>query len=535
MGNQQTTGTEIRPLGLTVIEIISLNNLPNMDIGSLTDPYLLLSFRSNSSSLKLKINNFEIKTESKNNNLNPLFHSFHEFPFLPSLETDFLRIKVLDHDLTSHDDKIGKNLISLQELFSYKEITVPLIMQTRRKSVLLDHPTTVTLRLVYLGKRPETHITKTIFLIRHGESKWNISQSEKNLKGMVTQYDHELTSVGIQQAELFHQKWTHAASTSRDERGLEDYYSFLSANAIFSSPLTRALETALITCEGHPAFQLHTTLATNDPSVVPEMTSDFDERPVSESPGCATRTRLAVHRRPLTLLSTLREVKNFGSFDTVGQYSGEEIVTHVNKMIQRDMNSTSHSNRAEEIMRPVIDTNDAQEQWWTALEVKESKADVSLRMKELWNYLRYHNTAPSITCTSDNLPTADIRVAAPSEGEDIVIPTPVPLTPLPTPTNATDNDNTLILVGHSHYFRHMMKEYLSDEYRLSEPEWTEELSKKKLDNASCLRVKCVWRYPEGAIEIPPPRIEEARLVFDSILVGDGESDEEECGEGEEKK
>jgi Ca2+-dependent lipid-binding protein len=117
-----------------------VNNLPNMDIGSLTDADLLLSFRSGNDS-RSRLNGIEIKTQPKNNNLNPVFHCYEEFPFLP-LETDSLSVKILDYDLTSHDDKVGKVLIPMTELASLKEMTVPLLMQTKRKT---DGVPTVTL------------------------------------------------------------------------------------------------------------------------------------------------------------------------------------------------------------------------------------------------------------------------------------------------------------------------------------------------------------------------------------------------------
>lgn len=432
MGNTPFAAEE-RPLGLTVIEILQINNLPNMDIGSLTDPYVILSFRSYHQK-KARLNGIELTTQTKNNNLNPIFNSFEEFPFIPN-SNDFFSMKILDHDVTSNDDKIGKVMIKMSELLSFQQITIQLKMHTRKSKN--GQQTTITIRLVYCGLRPVENIKKTIFLIRHGESKWNISQSEKNLKGMVQQYDHELTETGLQQAISFQQRWK-STSTSSDERVIEDYQLFVRAKAIYSSPLTRATQTAVLTCEGHDAFQ------------PPD--------------------------GKLTLLSSLREVKNFGSFDSVGRYSGDKISSHVREMLHRDLGEE----KCLEVVRPVIDSNDAQEEWWTALEIQESKGDVNLRLKELWNYLRY------------------------SSGEK------------------QEDASAVILVGHSHFFRQMMREYLSAEYREKEPEWTTDLDEKKLDNAACLRITVVWTYSEETLELPAPVIESAKLVFDSQLVGEGE-------------
>lgn len=429
MGNQQSD--ERRPLGLCVIELVCLNNLPNMDVGSLTDSYALLSFRSGSN-IKMRLGGIELKSQPKNNSLNPIFHSFQEFPFLPN-DDDSLCIKILDYDVTSKDDKIGKAYIPMRQLKA-GVVLAPLTMSTNAKSNA--GATTVTVRLTYCGPRQPAELKKEIFLIRHGESKWNISQSQKNLKGMVAQYDHELTQVGLEQAASFNRKWKEA-ETSTNEEEREDFHVFSSAEAIFASPLTRATQTALLTCENHRVLQQ----------------SD----------------------KGLVLLSELREVKNFGSFDTVGRFSGEEIKANVQQMITRDLGEE----RSLQILSPRIDSNDAQEQWWTALETRETKNDVVLRMDDVWRYLKY----------------------------------------------ATDS-NVIVLVGHSHYFRNMLQEYLSPEYRANEPEWTTSLDKKKLDNGACLRITAVWRIPanEDLQFFPSPVIEKAKLIFGTQLIGDdGES------------
>ena len=67
---------------------------------------------------------------------------------------------------------------------------------------------------------------------------------------------------------------------------------FFKCYKIFSSPLTRAIETALVTCEGHSSLQ----------------------------------------QNGLILLRNLREQKNIGSFDTVGKFYGDDIEVHVRKV-----------------------------------------------------------------------------------------------------------------------------------------------------------------------------------------------------------
>jgi len=62
----------------------------------------------------------------------------------------------------------------------------------------------VTLRRVYTEVPPLR--IKTFFLIRHGESKWNIAQETNNVRGMLHR-DHSLTKVGTNQAIEFNESW----------------------------------------------------------------------------------------------------------------------------------------------------------------------------------------------------------------------------------------------------------------------------------------------------------------------------------------
>jgi broad specificity phosphatase PhoE len=45
-----------------------------------------------------------------------------------------------------------------------------------------------------------------VFLIRHGESKWNEAQAKINITGMLDR-DHALTELGIAQAEELNKRW----------------------------------------------------------------------------------------------------------------------------------------------------------------------------------------------------------------------------------------------------------------------------------------------------------------------------------------
>lgn len=85
-----------------------------------------------------------------------------------------------------------------------------------------------------------------------------------------------------------HGKWTAQVAGQTD--GLSDtLQEFLGADALFVSPLTRAIQTALLVLADHPTLK----------------------------------------EKGLTLLRNLREIKKLGGFDTVGKAFGEEVAVRV--------------------------------------------------------------------------------------------------------------------------------------------------------------------------------------------------------------
>jgi broad specificity phosphatase PhoE len=72
--------------------------------------------------------------------------------------------------------------------------------------------------------------------------------------------DHGLSSTGIQQCLDLNQRWRGAAAKAAEQKrdaGEESFTAkFLRADAVFSSPLTRAIQTGLISLKGHPGKPL---------------------------------------------------------------------------------------------------------------------------------------------------------------------------------------------------------------------------------------------------------------------------------------
>lgn len=401
--------------GTTVVEVIKAGHLPCMDFVGLTDAYVEMSV----------IDEYGIpasteKTLCCHKNLNPIFHGFLAIPYLLS-DSDNLFFRVWDHDDVSADEKIGTADIIYSELKHRmgEEITIELNMEARHRSKDGSNPS-VTFRLVSATPGDREAVEKEIFIIRHGQSKWNEGQSKGNVKELVGQVDHELTKLGIEQAQNFNSRWKEA---KKNGGGEEDIEHFLSCQKIFSSPLTRAAQTALLTCEDHPM----------------------------------------ILQDGLTLLRNLREVKNFGSFDTVGKYSGNAIKTNVKEKIDKELGTRA----ANKLTAPTMNIHDAEGHWWTSLEKKEDAKDILERQKDLFAFLRYGVSADKI-----------------------------------------------ILVGHSHFFRDLVCKNFSDAYRAAEPEWTSSLERRKLGNSACMKISVKWESPNPMAR---PQISNAKLVFGSSL------------------
>lgn len=422
MGCNQSSNFDNREAGLCVIEVVNCKHLPNLDVGSLTDAYVEICFKDKTDSSSK--DSAKLRTNVQWNSLNPVFHSFAAFPLYP-YDTDTIEFNVMDADVANRDDKVGK----AEVLFTYlsskigNEVTLDLKLEKRLKSVDGGVPS-ITIRLVELERSiSPKKIRKEFYVIRHGESVWNESQSGKNIKGMVKQYDHELTMKGIEQAQAFNEKWN-SYKTSKSSENTKELKAFLSASAIFASPLTRATQTALLTCQGHPALR----------------------------------------NSPLLLLRNLREIKNFGSFDTVGEHMGADIEKNVFSKLSRDLGELA----IPDLFDVEINPYDAMDTWWTPLQEKENKERVQLRFTHLWSFLRFGTSA-----------------------------------------------ETAILVGHSHFFRHMLREHISPEFRRREPGWTHELDTCKLENAACLRVVVEWDTTLNPMAHPV--IQNAELVFGTKL------------------
>jgi hypothetical protein len=150
--------------------------------------------------------------------------------------------------------------------------------------------------------------------------------------------DAELSGKGISQAMTLNGKWSDARYSSDMEGDAKDFYE---AKSIYSSPVTRSLESALIGCEGHPA----------------------------------------ILSNGVTLLRNLREFcdtqHNECSFNT-----GVDIIDRVRDCLDKDLNTEA----AELIMSPPIEVNDALGKWWEPTCIS---TDIMLAQNDMFNTIRF--------------------------------------------------------------------------------------------------------------------------------------------------
>jgi broad specificity phosphatase PhoE len=201
----------------------------------------------------------------------------------------------------------------------------------------------------------------SMYFLRHGESEWNKAQANMDAYGMVSAVDHPLDSTGIAQCQEFNQRWKDAMKRCADSAGGEEgaggdeidavaLDEFLSADAVYASPLCRATQTCLIGLQGHPAL-------------------------TAEAP-----------KPQVTLLSSAREVKKVGGMDTVGGFIGEDII----KNAKETSSAALTPQEAQRIFDHVeVDPYDTLDAWWTLAEDKDKENDMRARYYSFVSSLRF--------------------------------------------------------------------------------------------------------------------------------------------------
>jgi hypothetical protein len=166
--------------------------------------------------------------------------------------------------------------------------------------------------------------------------------SVQNIGGMLD-HDHCLSSTGIQQCLDTNAKWKAVMVNPESGSRLEQL--FLSADHCVASPLTRALQTALLVMKDHPCMS----------------------------------------KRGVQLCSTIRECKTPGGLDTVGIAVGPEIICRV-----IDSTAAEHSNALSNQLSTVrVDFGDCMTPWWTKVTEFDSERYINRRIEDMINRAQF--------------------------------------------------------------------------------------------------------------------------------------------------
>mmetsp|Transcript_31403 Transcript_31403/g.44007 ORF Transcript_31403/g.44007 Transcript_31403/m.44007 type:complete len:554 (+) Transcript_31403:142-1803(+) len=260
------------------------------------------------------------------------------------------------------DQEIARARVPLKDIRQDEKLmSIPLVLKSpsegERVAMILQR-----------ARVPPRH--KTVFFIRHGESIWNEAQRDMDLGTMFSQTDHGLNEVGLMQALALQHKIQVAseaddvgmmkalAPTTRHQKFLS---AFLNSDSLLSSPLTRALQTAMVALALHPH-----TIRSKRPNV-------------------------------LTLVADAREKRNLGGRDTQGQALGQEIIDRALNELQRQFKNTPQKEVPEEIKRVGININDCTQIWWNSN--AESADAFNERLDNLAKHLGFMRST-SIVVTS---------------------------------------------------------------------------------------------------------------------------------------
>ena len=208
---------------------------------------------------------------------------------------------------------------------------------------------------------------KRVFFIRHGQSEWNRATEETYSLSEVFALDHPLSSRGVAEAEALRLRVQRAATRGRHTTAvaLVETNEFLSAPVVLASPLTRALQTAMVVLRDHPTVQ----------------------------------------KQGIRLAADARELKNTISFDTISQYCGEAIadrsrrkLTTMSKLDRERVRraraaavaaggGAAEEDEAQKATAPhgiapayrwtniSVDAADAEDRWWDLVETDREKAE----------------------------------------------------------------------------------------------------------------------------------------------------------------
>eukprot|EP00668_Euglena_longa_P019016 GGOE01023703.1.p1 GENE.GGOE01023703.1~~GGOE01023703.1.p1 ORF type:complete len:458 (-),score=116.06 GGOE01023703.1:711-2084(-) len=406
MGCAAITGLDPSPwflredhvVGLVVL-IHSATGIPKMDVIGYSDTVATLWLERDGQRVGRAV-----RTQVCWNHETPVWKAYREFD-VPVDAHDVLHVKLHDHDV-GRQELIGAGRIAVGDLNRDGPTVVDIIVEGRseRKCKLMLERISCPSRLI-----------KHVCIIRHAQSEWNAAQEAGAYHRMI-RCDHPIDHIGREQAQEFRQRWVLLEEPDPDDPYVD---SFMNAEVVFCSPFTRAIQTCLLALEGHPTLR----------------------------------------QKGITLLSSAREIKKLGGFDSVGKASGDRIVARVKEQMCSIMPSQDVGR-----LIPRIDLYNTVSEWWTPLNSTDTTRSLNERFEDFMCTLKYRE------------------------------------------------EKSMIVVGHSLFFLDLLNRYLSPEFRKKNPELSHDLRTRKLANVACMGLTIDFSQTY-------PQVVDAELMFGTALCG----------------
>jgi len=335
------------------VEWLNAVNVPRMDIGGIeSDPYLKTCIKAKDG---FTLTDW-IFTQRRRSTTDPVWNSIRDYGIEPK-DDDILFAELYDHDSMSPDDLIGTISVPIGEIRNRldEDITAEVELNEDGEANMVaseSNPSVLKQCAITFRRWAAPENTKiTFFVIRHGESKWNEAMAEKDVGAMVAN-DHELNIIGINQAKSLNKSWHGTDPSVFDKETEETLKLFLTSQRVVVSPLTRAIQTALV--------GLHSN-------------KDDQYQPLKNG---------------ITLSRMIREQKNAGGLDTVGKCVGADIAARVECAMAQEFEAEEPNPadkdgtaRAREFMVD-INVGDATTEWWTKQTDKDSRAQIVERLRD---------------------------------------------------------------------------------------------------------------------------------------------------------
>ena len=264
---------------------------------------------------------------------------------------------------------------------------------------------------------------KRIYLFRHGESAWNEAQRNVNVRNMMA-YDHPLTEAGVAQCvrmAVLAKKPPTPTISSSSSSAIDDWEEvYANTYHVIVSPLTRAVQTAMILLAKHPATMKRNADVQKRNAAVKMASSlssfatatthsdlppliDIEGMNISGSPSVKTQLRREREEEDAQMWPRVdfrfsracREIKSVGGLDSVGIECGE---TRIFKRASEKLNllNLAETQTIVDVFSErkcaeyfEVDSRDVRDKWWTAGDESDTSSSlVNERTKEFWEELR---------------------------------------------------------------------------------------------------------------------------------------------------